>query len=98
MSLQVNGLTKRLPRRLPIGAKYVVEGYGGGEGNLHVIARYVLLPDGHRINVPSDVPRPSAARALASRRSTHAKRSEPKIRSRTKIARGTGTPRSSKRC
>jgi hypothetical protein len=93
MSLQVNGLTKRLPRRLPIGAKYVVEGYGGAEGKLHVIARYVLLPNGHRINVPSDVPRSSSARALASRRGSHTKRSEPKIGSRTKLARRRGTPR-----
>jgi hypothetical protein len=101
MSLHVNRLSEHLPRRLPIGAKYVVEGYGGAEGNLRVIARYVLLPDGHRINVPSDVPRP-AARALASRRSSlsqrsQSKRSQPKVGFRAKLAASPGTPRQSKR-
>ena len=33
-----------LPRRFPVGAKYVVEGYGGEKGNLRLIARYVVLP------------------------------------------------------
>ena len=36
-----------------VGAKYVVEGYGGEEGNLRVIARYVVLPGGRRINIPA---------------------------------------------
>jgi hypothetical protein len=32
-----------LPRRFPVGAKYVVEGYGGEKGNLRLIARYVVV-------------------------------------------------------
>ena len=32
-----------LPRRFPVGAKYVVEGYGGEKGNLHLIADYIVL-------------------------------------------------------
>ena len=36
-------------------AKYVVEGYGGEEGNLRVTARYVVLPGGQRINVPAGI-------------------------------------------
>ena len=62
-------LPNRVPRRLPIGARYVVEGYGGAEGNLRVIARYLLLPDGQRINVPPDLSRAAPSRALAFRRS-----------------------------
>ena len=41
----------QLPRRFPVGATYVVEGFGGAGGNLRVIARYVVLPGGQRINV-----------------------------------------------
>ena len=41
----------QLPRRFPVGATYVVEGFGGADGNLRVIARYVVLPSGQRINV-----------------------------------------------
>ena len=51
MQLPTDGLQNRLPRRFPVGAKYVVEGYGGDEGDLRVIARYVVMPGGRRINV-----------------------------------------------
>jgi hypothetical protein len=44
MGLPIDRLSSRLPRRFPVGAKYVVEGYGGEEGKLRVIARYVVLP------------------------------------------------------
>jgi hypothetical protein len=94
MGLARNRLPNRVPRRLPVGAKYVVEGYGGGEGNLRVIARYLLLPDGHRINVAADLSRPAAPRALAFRRRSNSKRSEAKGRSgraREKFSAGRGT-------
>jgi hypothetical protein len=67
----------RLPQRFPVGAKYVVEGYGGDEGNFRVIARYVVLPGGRRINVPADISSPPP-RALAFRRRANAKQSPPK--------------------
>jgi hypothetical protein len=71
----------RLPRRFPVGAKYVVEGYGGDEGNFRVIARYVVLPGGRRINVPADISSPPP-RALAFRRRANAKQSPPKNQER----------------
>jgi len=49
-------LSSRLPRRFPVDAKYVVEGYGGEKGNLRVIARYVVLPGGRRINIAAAHP------------------------------------------
>jgi hypothetical protein len=42
----------RLPKNLPDGTKYVVEGRSGAEGVLHVLARYVVLPDGRRVDLP----------------------------------------------
>jgi hypothetical protein len=51
----IDRLSSRLPRRFPVGAKYVVEGYGGKEGKLRVIARYVVLPGGQWINVPAGI-------------------------------------------
>jgi hypothetical protein len=62
MGLPRDLLSSRLPRRFPVGAKYVVEGYGGEEGNLRVIARYVVLPGGRRINVLAGI---AAGRGLA---------------------------------
>jgi hypothetical protein len=60
MGPQIDRLSSRLPRRFPIGAKYVVEGYGGEKGNLRVIARYVVLPGGRRINVPASLSQPAS--------------------------------------
>jgi hypothetical protein len=51
MALSKSRLEARLPREFPVGAKYIVEGYGGADGQLRVITRYVLLPGGQRINV-----------------------------------------------
>ena len=76
MGLPIDRLSSRLPRRFPVGAKYVVEGYGGEEGNLRVIARYVVLPGGRRINVPADLSQPASPQALAFRRSSNPKRSQ----------------------
>ncbi len=80
MSLPIDRLSSRLPRRFPVGAKYVVEGYGGDNGKLRVIARYVVLPGGQRINVPSDLSRPASPRALPFRRNSSSKQSPAKGR------------------
>jgi hypothetical protein len=76
MGMPIDHLSSRLPRRFPVGAKYVVEGSGGEEGNLRVIARYVVLPGGRRINVPADLSQPVSPQALAFRRSSNPKRSQ----------------------
>lgn len=88
-------LQRRVPLRLPVGATYVVEGYGGGEGNLRVIARYLLLPDGNRINVPGDLsrapaPRGQTARRSPSKRSPPTKQRSPRSREKFSARRGTG--------
>ena len=76
MGMPIDDLSSRLPRRFPVGAKYVVEGCGGEKGNLRVIARYVVLPGGRRINVPADLSQPVSPQALAFRRSSNPKRSQ----------------------
>jgi hypothetical protein len=53
MGAPSNYRPSQLPRRFPVGATYVVEGVGGAEGHLRVIARYVVLPGGRRINIPA---------------------------------------------
>jgi hypothetical protein len=55
MSLPTNRLSTPLPKRFPVGARYVVEGRGGENGHLRVFSRYVVLPGGRRINVPADL-------------------------------------------
>jgi len=72
MNLPVGALPKQLPYRFPIGATYVVEGYGGEEGQLRVISRYVVLPDGSRINVPDEA-KPNATLTVGFRRAPRSK-------------------------
>jgi len=80
MSVPTSHMVSRLPDRLPVGATYVVEGFGGDEGNFRVIARYIVMPGGYRINVPADLSSPPAARVLAFRRRASTKKSHPKNR------------------
>jgi hypothetical protein len=54
MRLPIDRQSTPLPKRLPVGARYVVEGRGGEDGDLQVFSRYIVLPGGQRINVPSD--------------------------------------------
>jgi len=83
-----------LPERFPVGARYVVEGRGGEDGHLRVFSRYVVLPGGQRINVPSDL---HALQALSAHTPRH-KRGRSRSRGATllvakKIIRGAGTRR-----
>ena len=67
---------KRLPHRFPVGATYVVEGYGGEEGHLRALRR---LPGGRRINVPRGGRPPVAAPAIRFQRNAKPQRSQEKI-------------------
>jgi hypothetical protein len=94
MNSSANGLPKHLPRRFPVGATYVVEGYGGEDGDLRVISRYVVLPGGRRINVPGAVRPPVPAAAAAIRRTANRLQYQEKNRSARgaeKFAGSTGT-------
>jgi hypothetical protein len=77
MGLPISRPQSRLPHRFPVGAKYVVEGYGGDEGALRVIARYIVLPGGRRINVPADVSLPAVPRAVPPSRRTAGSKQPP---------------------
>jgi hypothetical protein len=66
---RVDSQSSVLPRRFPVGARYVVEGRGGEDGRLRVVSRYVVLPGGQRINVPSDPAPGLSAPALRHKRS-----------------------------
>ena len=46
----------RIPTRVPVGTKYVIEGKSQGAGQVHVFSRYLLFPDGRCFELPSDMP------------------------------------------
>jgi hypothetical protein len=64
----------RLPRRFPVGTRYVLEGAPAKEGKLQVISRRLVLPNGQEFDLTDatlagDVRRRSR-RATGRRRST----------------------------
>ena len=62
----------RLPRRLPVGTRYVLEGVPSEEGRLRVISRLIVLPTGEEFDLTDamleSAPRRRSHRARASRR------------------------------
>ena len=50
--------SERLPRRFPIGTKFVVEDKGFGDN--HIYSRYLVFPDGRCVDLPSRSPAPPA--------------------------------------
>jgi len=49
----------RIPKRVPVGTKYVVEGKGQGDGRVQIYSRYLIFPDGRMFDLPSDAPAPA---------------------------------------
>jgi len=47
-------LTDRLPKRFPVGTKYVIEGKSIGGGEVHVVSRYVVFPDGRCFDLTAE--------------------------------------------
>ena len=93
MRSPVDSQSSVLPRRFPVGARYVIEGRGGEDGGLRVFSRYVVLPGGRRINVPSDFGRLPALSAPAPRQKRNRHRSRTARAASKKIAGGAGTNR-----
>jgi hypothetical protein len=95
MHLSLSRNASRLPKRFPVGTTYVVEGRGGEDGNLRVFSRYVVLPDGRRINLGAD----SASAAASRARRPRSRQSGGKIRATAakKISENGGTSRQRRR-
>jgi hypothetical protein len=99
MHLSLRHKANRLPKRFPVGTTYVVEGRGGEDGDLRVFSRYVVLPDGQRINLGADLGGSTASRARRARtrgdtqaQKTQSSGKRPATRSKKILANG-GTPR-----
>ncbi len=59
----------RLPKRFPVGTKYVLEGKTDSAGTFHITARYVLLRDGRHIDLaPRTVRKLRCAPSIVPRR------------------------------
>jgi hypothetical protein len=96
MHLSLSRKANRLPKRFPVGTTYVVEGRGGEDGNLRVFSRYVVLPNGQRINLGADLGGPASSRARRARtRSENSTQNGGKRRTTRpkKILANGGTPR-----
>ena len=59
-------VTNGLPRRFPVGTKFVIEGRPGGNGR--VFSRYLEFPDGTKVCLPKHGEKPKAAAQSIPRR------------------------------
>ena len=93
MRLPIDRQSSPLPKRFPVGARYVVEGRGGEDGHLRVFSRYVVLPGGQRINVPSDLSKFGAMSVSAPRGKRGRGQARPSRTATKKNMRSAGTTR-----
>ena len=60
--------TARIPKRVPVGTKYVIEGKSRGAAKVQIFSRYLVFPDGRQFELPADQPVPATSRRRRSRR------------------------------
>jgi len=53
----------RLPKKFPVGTRYVIEGRAG-----HIQSRYLEFPDGRHIELPAELAERSRSQAARARR------------------------------
>lgn len=58
----------RIPTRVPVGTKYVIEGKSQGAGQVQIFSRTLVFPDGRRFELPPDVPPDVPPAAMPRRR------------------------------
>ena len=68
-------VTSRLPRRLPVGTRYVLEGVPSEEGRLRVISRLLVLPSGEEFDLTREILQPKPRRRSHAAR-THRRRTK----------------------
>jgi hypothetical protein len=82
-----------LPRRFPVGTKFVIEGQSRGEGQVRVSKRYLEFPDGTFMRLPVQPAGREAARQRAPRKGGHA-RAKSSVKSSVKSSAKPGGRRS----
>ena len=58
----------RLPRRLPVGTRYVLEGVPAKTGRMRVISRLLVLPNGQQFDLAREAARRRSSRRANTRR------------------------------
>jgi len=58
----------RLPRRLPVGTRYVLEGVPAETGRMRLISRLLVLPNGQQFDLTREAARHRPARRANTRR------------------------------
>jgi len=71
---------RQLPSRFPVGTRYVIEGHRGEEGELCVVSRKIIMPNGKSFDLKDGVrigcisfARPRAARLKEHRQRQHSR-------------------------
>ena len=53
----MSAATVRLPSRFPAGTKFVVEGEDAAGGGVRIVKRYLVYPDGTKVDLLAGAPR-----------------------------------------
>jgi hypothetical protein len=65
---RIMSVVNRLPSRFPVGTRYVIEGRPNQQGELQITSRYVVLPNGTKLDLRVDGPDPEGTRRVRVRR------------------------------
>jgi hypothetical protein len=65
---RIMSVVNRLPSRVPVGTRYVIEGRPDQQGELQITSRYVVLPNGTKLDLRVDGPDPEGTRRVRVRR------------------------------
>jgi hypothetical protein len=57
-----------LPREFPEGTRFVVEGRSDPDGKTRIVSRYLVFPDGRRVDIPAPASPAARLRPLRHRR------------------------------
>lgn len=61
-------VVNRLPSRFPVGTRYVIEGRPNQQGELQITSRYVVLPNGTKLDLRVENSDPEGTRRVRVRR------------------------------
>jgi hypothetical protein len=61
-------VVNRLPTRFPVGTRYVIEGQPNQHGELQITSRYVVLPNGTKLDLRVEGSGPEGTRRVRVRR------------------------------
>lgn len=81
----MSGATARLPSRFPAGTKFVVEGEDAPGGGVRIVKRYLVYPDGTKVDLLAGAPRHFECATRRAAGTARRRRAVPQAENRTAL-------------